>query len=190
MLQRLWPLVFGGGLVAASFSGEAAPPPPKQPDWVLTLNARKALWNDPDFAELNLGVRVRNGEALVWGPVLTEAQAAEAIARLKLVAGIDSVVNETFILPANDVLRRKFNTTKPNALVTLGTKDEPAVKAIPSSTADLIDDVRRSDNRFFKLHITLNQGIADIEGATDLATANDFARRIRSLPGVTGVRIK
>ena len=191
MIRRAWTMLIGSGLAAVSLSGEPAPAEPPKPDWVVTLQARKALWNDPDLADLNLGVRVRKGEALVWGPVLNDAQAAEAVARLKLVPGVDSIINEMFVLPANDLLRRKFaQPVKPVATITLGTRNEPAVKAIPSSAADLIDDVRRSDNRFLNYRVTFSQGIAEIEGATDQTAAAEFAARIRRLPGVNGVRFR
>ena len=123
MIRRAWTMLIGSGLAVVSLSGEPAPIEPPAADWIVTLHARKALWNYPELADLNLGVRVRKGEALVWGPVLNESQAAEAVARLKLVSGIDSVVNEMYVLPANDILRRKFaKPPNPIATVTLGTK--------------------------------------------------------------------
>jgi BON domain len=191
MIRRAWTMLIGSGLAAVSLSGEPVPVELPTPDWIVTLHARKALWNYPELADLNLGVRVRQGEALVWGPVLDDAQAAEAVARLRLVPGVESVVNEMFVLPANDILRRKFTPpAKPTATVTLGTKGEPSVKAIPSSAADLIEDVRRSDKRFFNYRVTFSQGIAEIEGDTDQTAATEFAARIRRLPGVTGVRFR
>jgi hypothetical protein len=191
MIRRAWTMLIGSGLAAVSLSGEPTPAEPPKPDWVVTLQARKALWNDPELADLNLGVRVRKGEALVWGPVLNDAQAAEAVARLKLVPGVETIINEMFVLPANDLLRRKFATpAKQVAIVTLGTRNEPAVKAIPSSAADLIDDVRRADSRFLNFRVTFSQGIAEIEGATEPAAAAEFAARVRRLPGVNGVRFR
>jgi hypothetical protein len=191
MIRQAWAMLIGSGLAAVSLSGEPAPAEPPIPDWVVTLHARKALWNEPAFADLNLGVRVRKGEALVWGPVLNESQAGEAIARLKLVPGVESIVNEMFVLPANDLLRRKFAPPVQSvATVTLGTRNEPSVKAIPSSPADLIEDVRRSDNRFLNFRVTFSQGIAEIEGASEPKAAAEFAARIRRLPGVTGVRFR
>ncbi len=193
MLRRAWTLVVGGGLAAISLSGEPAPVPSPTPDWIVTLSARKALWNDATLAELNLGVRVKDGEALVWGPVLDAKQAAEAVARLKMVPGVNAVVNELFVLPANDLLRRKF--APPDKMivaapVALGTQREPAVRAMPSSPVDLIEDVRRSDGRFHNFLVTVTQGIAEIEGANDQVAAAAFTERIRKLPGVTGVRFR
>lgn len=190
MIWRAWPWVIGSGLAAVSLSGGPAPTE-TAPDWVVTLHARKALWNDQAFADLNLGVRVRNGEALVWGPVVNDRQMAEAVARLKLVPGVASIVNEMFVLPENDLLRRKFPTPNKAAVtVSLGAKSEPEVKALPSSPADLIEDVRRSDMRFAGFRVVFAQGIAEIEGVSDATAAAEFAARIRRLPGVNGVRFR
>lgn len=128
----------------------ASDPPPfvRDADWMASLSARRALWSDPALAELHLGVYVRGGEALVWGPVLTEEQSAEAVARLRLVAGVKSVVNELYVLPADDVLRRQFRrtaenpTTKPTVGVVAIPPQQLGVRAIPSDISSLVEDVR------------------------------------------------
>lgn len=107
LVVRAW-LAAGllGGLVGWTSLDAQSPPSP--PDWVITHNARRTLWSDPNLTKLNIGVRVRDGEALLWGPVLTPEQAAEAVARVKLVPGVKTVINELFVLPADDVLRRRL----------------------------------------------------------------------------------
>lgn len=123
-----WWIVCGvlGGLVAWTSLEAQGPPPP--PDWLIAHNARKSLWSDPNLTQLNLGVQVRDGEALLWGPVLTPEQAAEAVARLKLVPGVKSVINELFVLPADDVLRRRL-PDRPIAIQLV----KPLPKASPTS---------------------------------------------------------
>jgi hypothetical protein len=105
--MRCW-LIGGVMLGTVLWPSLDADEPPQPPDWVIAHNARRSLWSDPGLAELNLGVLVRDGEALIWGPVLNEQQAAEAVARLKLVSGVKLVINEMFVLPADDVLRRRL----------------------------------------------------------------------------------
>ena len=124
MWRLLLTLILPPAMALPILHAEPTLKPP--PDWVVTLQARRTLWADPALADLNLGVRVRAGEALVWGPVLNEDQAAEAVARVKLVPGVSLVINELFVLPADDLLRRKFR--KPGQPVSVVT---PGVRAVP-----------------------------------------------------------
>lgn len=124
--MRRW--LYGGVLAGTvAWAGLDAQEPPQPPDWVITHNARRSLWSDPILAELNLGVRVRNGETLVWGPVLNDQQAIETVARLKLIPGVKLVINELYILPADDVLRRRLPNPK-------SMTNQPSVKPITPAT--------------------------------------------------------
>ncbi len=69
-------------------------------DLQLTVHARKALQQDPALAPLNLGLRVRGGEARVWGPVPSEELIARALERVRAVQGILKVRNELHVAPA------------------------------------------------------------------------------------------
>jgi hypothetical protein len=166
-------------LMGALAGGLAAADPAPAPDWVATLHARRALWNDPALAELNIGVRVREGVALVFGPVMNEQQAAEAIARVRLAPGIHDVVNELYVLPANDLLRKRFAPPpKPQAALTVA-------RPLPMP-ADPLEEARRSDPRFSQLRIVVDRGVVTVSGPADVAA--EFAERIRRLPGVDQVR--
>ena len=48
-----------------------------------TVQARKAIQDDPQLASLNLGVKVSNGVAVLWGPVPSRALALRAEQHLR-----------------------------------------------------------------------------------------------------------
>lgn len=183
---RILTLSLAGSLSAAV---HAAPP---QPDWILTLQARRVVWDDPSLAELNLGVRVRDGVALLWGPVLNEQQSAEAAGRVRLVPGVNGVINELYVLPADDILRKKFAPARPEpqaaptSLSVAAAPAPPAVRALPSEPIDLLEDVRWSDPRFRALRVSFHNGVVTVIGPADLVA--EYSERVRSLPGVRHVR--
>jgi hypothetical protein len=188
-----------GGAVIFSAAADYPAPVKKEPDWVISLNARRALWNDPVLSEMNLGVRVRDGEAFVWGPVPTEDMAAEAMARIRLVAGVRSVVSELYVLPADDLLRRKLLPNRPivkapqqrDAMPTAQTGHPDAVRPLPSSVVDLVDEVRNRQVRFRGLQVEVGGGIVVVTASRSRAAdAMDFADAVRQLPGVTNVIIR
>ena len=73
--------VVAGLLLTVSAPAGAVDSPPRPPpsalgligDLRLTVLARRALQGDPALGRLNLGVRVRDGVATVWGPVPSDA---------------------------------------------------------------------------------------------------------------------
>src|SRR5947207_6099690 len=69
-----------GGLAPAGTIRLA--PDPTQ-DLGHTIQARRLLLEDPDLAPLNLGVRVRNRVATLWGPVPSADLALKAELRLR-----------------------------------------------------------------------------------------------------------
>ncbi len=94
--------VVAGLLLSVSAPAGAVESPPRPPpsalgligDLRLTVLARRALQGDPALARLNLGVRVRDGVATVWGPVPSGAVARRIAATLKSIDGIDEVRSE------------------------------------------------------------------------------------------------
>src|SRR5437763_14607716 len=56
--------VLGVGLLTGAALADARDGPPPG-DWQLALQARHALWGEPPFDKLNLGVSVRDGVAIV-----------------------------------------------------------------------------------------------------------------------------
>jgi hypothetical protein len=65
----------------------------------LTVMARRAFQHDRVLAPLNLGVKVRDGVATVWGPVPDAEVARQAVARLEAIHGIDEVHSELHLRP-------------------------------------------------------------------------------------------
>src|SRR4051794_23423697 len=96
-------LLFAGGLLLAGDLAWASGPDPGLPvrppgkffprlhDVRLTSHARRALLEDCQLAPLNLGVKVKDGVATLWGPVPSEKVAEEALERVKGVEGIAGV---------------------------------------------------------------------------------------------------
>jgi BON domain len=69
----------------------AGPPPAKKltfRDIQLTVHARKALADDPVLGPTNLGVRVQDNVAVLWGPVSSEAVKRRAVEVVKKVKGV------------------------------------------------------------------------------------------------------
>ncbi len=87
-------------LTAALFSvsagrPRAAEPPAPAPekkltfrDIQLTVHARLALADDPVLGPTNLGVKVQDNVAVLWGPVPTEEVKRRAVERVKKVQGV------------------------------------------------------------------------------------------------------
>src|SRR5262249_41497419 len=71
-------------------------------DLALTLAGRKVLAQDKTLAAFNIGVRVENGAATLFGVIPTANAAARAEAALKSVSGIKAVTNELHRLPPDD----------------------------------------------------------------------------------------
>jgi hypothetical protein len=63
-------------------------------DLRLTVLARRAFQDDRVLRPLNLGVKVRNGVATVWGPVPSKEVARQVVARLEAINGIEEVRSE------------------------------------------------------------------------------------------------
>jgi len=84
-------------------------------DLALTLAGRKALAQDKTLAAFNIGVRVENGAAELFGVVPTANAAARAEATLKSVSGIRFVTKELHVLPPDDPIAEKMARTLSNA---------------------------------------------------------------------------
>ncbi|MBY0231904.1 MAG: BON domain-containing protein, partial [Gemmataceae bacterium] len=97
--MRTWLMILGLAMLPGS--AEAAEPmrPPDGPlamlrDLRLTIQARRALQSDRVLSNLNLGVEVRGGVAVAWGPVPDDAAAQRAVSRLESLPGIVDVRTE------------------------------------------------------------------------------------------------
>lgn len=63
-------------------------------DLYQTYQARQALFNESILETLNLGVRVHDGRAVLWGPVPTSLQSSRAEHLLRDLPFINEVINE------------------------------------------------------------------------------------------------
>jgi len=66
----------------------------------LELHARKSLLDDDQLAGLNLGVRVREGVATLWGSVPSKVLAEQAVKKVGAVQGILDVRSELQVVKA------------------------------------------------------------------------------------------
>ncbi len=91
-------------LTAALFGATAGPPRAAEPtapplpekkltfrDIQLTVHARQALADDPVLGPANLGVRVQENVAVLWGPAPTEEARRRAVELVKKVKGVFEV---------------------------------------------------------------------------------------------------
>ncbi len=108
--------VFGAsaGLQQAA---ESAPPLPEKKltfrDIQLSVHARKALADDPDLGPLNLGVRVQDNTAFLWGPAPSEALKRRAVDIVKKVKGVFSVKDADVYIAAPTVAVETAEATPP-----------------------------------------------------------------------------
>jgi hypothetical protein len=73
-------------------------------DLQLTVQARRLLAQDPQLRPLNLGVKVQDGTATLWGGVPSAKLAGLAIDRLKTISSLERVRSELSIEPLPDLL--------------------------------------------------------------------------------------
>jgi hypothetical protein len=189
---------------------------PADGDMQASLVARNALWDDPTLGKLNLGVSVRKGIAVLSGPVPSRAVADQAIERLRAIAGIRQVVNDTYIPSSDEPLAKSMphpiTAQRPSVSVAPAVaspepiappprvvaapplpptpKFAPAA-AVPVKAMSLRDEIearRLWDRRFQNVHIDLRDGTVVLTGTvTRSSDAWEFATALRQLPGVTGV---
>ena len=204
--------VLGVGLLAGAALADARNGPPGD-DWQLGLQARHALWDESPFDKLNLGVSVRDGVAVLTGPVPSTAVAAQAVAKLRTVPGVRDVRNETYVPPADEPLARSMphpvTTRRPSVSVApaVGAAEaapppaavpsrEPAAALGPSiavpvrrmSIADQVESLRLDDRRFANVRVEVRGNVVTLRGTVNRsADAWDFAGIVRRIPGVERV---
>jgi hypothetical protein len=86
---------------AGVISAGATANPATERDIMLTMQARRALLLDTELAPLNLGVRVHNRVATLWGPVPSADLAFKAEQRLRGLLELLAVRNDLIIAPGS-----------------------------------------------------------------------------------------
>ncbi len=71
-------------------------------DMAHTVQARKLLLDDPRLGTLNLGVRVTNRVAVLWGPVPSQELALHAEQRLRTMFELAEVRNQLTVVNSDD----------------------------------------------------------------------------------------
>jgi hypothetical protein len=89
-------------LVPAAFAGEADSGAARASadrihDLETQIRARQVLAADEELAPFNLGVSVRNGVAVVWGPVSSPEMKTRAVKAIENVRGIYKVQSEMYV---------------------------------------------------------------------------------------------
>ena len=110
-MRGLWTSLLGLLALAAPLPATEARPEPARPeldagpmadlvrDLEVQVRARRLLQEDRELAPLNLGVSVRNGEAVVWGPVPSPEVRAKALKKVADARGVFSVRGEMYLAP-------------------------------------------------------------------------------------------
>jgi hypothetical protein len=102
-------LMFGLASIACAAGIDPVPSAPSaeavERDMHHTIAARRLLLLDAELAPLNLGVRVRNRVATLWGPVPTADLGFKAEARLRTLLELIEVRNELIVIGDDPRLR-------------------------------------------------------------------------------------
>ena len=104
---------FTSCLVLGGSAGAQTPDEVQFRDLWQTVQARKALLDDPQLGALNLGVQVTNGTAVLWGPVPSQALSVRAEQRLRAMVELVEVRNRMAIEPED--LAGSHTPTAPEA---------------------------------------------------------------------------
>lgn len=98
VLVLLSGLFLGHGLARGEGGGEFGH------DLMLTVVARKAMFDDRELGPLNLGVRVHHRVATLWGTVPSPVLAQRAVQTLKRLPELVQVVNELYLAEEIDAM--------------------------------------------------------------------------------------
>ncbi len=115
-------------------------------DFLQTIQARKALLDDPQLARLNLGIQVQAGVAKLWGPVPTLELSQRAEQKLRSLIELLDVRNDLIVTDEDMV-----PTPQPSAPSVLPDYVPPALPSGPRraepvrprpNTVELVGDLQ------------------------------------------------
>lgn len=154
----------------------------------ITLNARRALFTDPELAACNLGVSVRGGVATLLGVVPTAELARRAAECVRRIDGVRDVQSDLSVVhPAEDPSRPR--SRPPAASLTAAPQPEPREQP-PSGEAIVlaVERLRRLDKRYQGLRAELHGRVVVLRGDVVRGEdAMDLARAVSRLEGVERV---
>lgn len=99
--RGLWVFLVLAASALAGLSGSTASAADDEilRDLWLTVQARKQLLDDPELAQLNIGVKVSRRIATLWGPVPSAPLALRAEQRVRVLIELIAVQNRLIIVP-------------------------------------------------------------------------------------------
>jgi hypothetical protein len=97
------PVVLGLLFVLPGLARAETPEEALYRDLWQTVRARKLLLEDPLLAPLNVGVKVTNRVAVLWGPIPSTQLALRAEQRLRIMFELAEVRNRLTVEPTDDV---------------------------------------------------------------------------------------
>lgn len=136
-------LLFGASAGLGRGSEPAAPPLPDKKlttrDIQLSVHARKALAEDAELGPSNLGVRVQNNVAILWGPVPSEALRKRAVEVVKKIQGVHEVKDaDVYVAVAPAAVEAPAvpaHPAEPPTHTEAASPPEPATEPVGSLTA-------------------------------------------------------
>lgn len=189
--MRNWAMLIGLAMVPAS--AEAAEPlrPPLSflRDLRLSIQARRALRNDSVLAKHNLGVEVRDGLAVAWGPVPDAATARRVVAVLDQIAGIDEVKTEFHVSRLEPEREAPYRAAKVELPAPPVEKPKPVPKAAPvaGGIEARIAAMRKTNPRFASIRVETEGKSITVQRGSDPDGASLFAQKLQEIEGIEEV---
>jgi hypothetical protein len=101
-----------------------------------TIRARQILNEDEVLAPLNLGVHVRDGIAVVWGPIPSRDQVRRVVARMEKVPGVYVIRTELYVVSPSELFEALLHAREAsNPIVTESASPNEVTGTIGTLTA-------------------------------------------------------
>ena len=193
-----WRLAFGLAALLLPANTEAAEPsrPPSEAlghisDLRLTILARRSLEGDAALAKLNLGVEVRDGVAVAWGPIPDREAGRRAVARLERISGIRNVRPDFHFArvdpdPEQAFAARKVDAALPRPAAPKPRKPVP-VAVVGGGLSARIAAIRKTNGRFAGIRTEIEGNSITVHRGDDEVAASLFAQKLQQIGGVEEV---
>ena len=105
------------GFAPSARAGQTRPDADRVRDITHTIEARRILMEEPELADLNIGVTVRNRVATLWGPVPSAENAFRAELCLRTMIELAEVRSELFVSDQLEDRRPPIKMIRPAPLM-------------------------------------------------------------------------